>query len=333
MLDAQGPSADRARLLAAHARSALNCDRDDDARVTAERAVAEARALGVPDAEADALTTLAVLEVENPDRAGELFSRSLALARESGDLLAELRSIHNLASNRYYAGEMTKAEADLRGGHRTVAGHRCAVDGVRRRVAHLPRADPLCHRGSHAGAAGRGLGPGVGHLDPVGGRPVRGGRPGRRRRHRARARSVKAGWHRDPDDGAGLRRLHHRRADLGRRAAGSGRPDPAGDRLPGQRLERLLPRRNLAVRTGSRRAGRSGRADPAGRRRSRARMWRSARPCSSGPSRPPAAAGPAVATLGPEGRGLDGQGAGRTRPADRRRRPATAGGRPSPSSA
>ena len=110
VLDAEGPSADRARLLAAHARSALNCDRDDDALRTAERAVVEARDLGVAAAEPDALTTLAVLEVGNPDHAGELFRRSLQLARESGDLLAELRSIHNLASNRYYAGEMTQAE-------------------------------------------------------------------------------------------------------------------------------------------------------------------------------------------------------------------------------
>lgn len=109
VLDAEGPSPDRARLLAAHARSALNCDRDDDAQCSAERAVREARELGVTDAEADALTTLAVLEVDHPDRAGELFARSLQLARESGDLLAELRSIHNLASNRYYAGEMDRA--------------------------------------------------------------------------------------------------------------------------------------------------------------------------------------------------------------------------------
>ena len=48
VLDAQGPSPDRARLLAAHARSALNSDLDDEARVTAERAVAESRLLGVP---------------------------------------------------------------------------------------------------------------------------------------------------------------------------------------------------------------------------------------------------------------------------------------------
>lgn len=109
VLDAQGPSADRARLLAAHARSALNCDRDDEARVIAERAVAEAQAFDVPEAEADALTTLAVLAVDEADRAGDLFARSLELARAAGDLIAELRAWHNLTANRYYAGDLTRA--------------------------------------------------------------------------------------------------------------------------------------------------------------------------------------------------------------------------------
>ncbi len=109
VLDAEGPSADRARLLAAQARSALNCDRDDEARVIAERAVAEARQLGVPEAEADALTTLAVLAVNEADLAGELFGRSLELARSAGDLIAELRAAHNLTANRYYAGDLAQA--------------------------------------------------------------------------------------------------------------------------------------------------------------------------------------------------------------------------------
>jgi len=109
VLDPEGPSADRARLLAAHSRSALSRDHDDEAKVTAERAVAEARALGVADAEADALTTLAVLEPDDPERVGELFSRAIAKARESGDLLAEIRSTHNLTGNWYYAGRLAEA--------------------------------------------------------------------------------------------------------------------------------------------------------------------------------------------------------------------------------
>ncbi|MET0966447.1 MAG: AAA family ATPase [Nakamurella sp.] len=109
VLDAEGPSADRARLLAAHARSALSRDHDDEAKVTAERAVAEAQALGVADAEAEALTTLAVLEPDNPERVGELFRRAITKARESGDLLAEIRSTHNLTGNWYYAGRLAEA--------------------------------------------------------------------------------------------------------------------------------------------------------------------------------------------------------------------------------
>jgi len=109
VLDAEGPSPDRARLLAAHARSALNLDHDDEAKVTAERAVAEAQALGVADAEAEALTTLAVLEPDDPERVGELFGRAVAKARESGDLLAEIRSTHNLTGNWYYAGRLAEA--------------------------------------------------------------------------------------------------------------------------------------------------------------------------------------------------------------------------------
>jgi DNA-binding CsgD family transcriptional regulator len=111
VLDAQGPSADRARLLAAYARSALNCERDDEARVIADRAVTEAQEFDVPEAEADALTTLGVLAVNEADVAGELFGRSLTLARSVGDLSAELRATHNLAVNRYYAGDLPTAAA------------------------------------------------------------------------------------------------------------------------------------------------------------------------------------------------------------------------------
>lgn len=109
VLDAQGPSADRARLLAACARSALNCDRDAQARALADRAVAEARQLGVPEAESDALTTLGVLAVDEADLAGDLFARSLDLSRAAGDLTAELRAMHNLVANRYYAGDLASA--------------------------------------------------------------------------------------------------------------------------------------------------------------------------------------------------------------------------------
>ena len=146
VLDEEGPSSDRARLLAAHARSALNNDRDDEARLSAERAVAEAQLLGVADAEADALTTLAVLEVEEADRAGTLFARAVALARSSGDLLAELRSTHNLTSNRYYAGELAEAARICEAGIERASSTGRAVDGVRRRFADLSRPHPVRQR-------------------------------------------------------------------------------------------------------------------------------------------------------------------------------------------
>jgi len=111
VLDAEAPSVDRARVLAAQARSALNSDLDDVARDAAERAVAESRALGVADAEADALTTLALLEVDEPDTAADLLASALALARSSGDLLTELRTAHNLTSTLYYAGWLDQAGA------------------------------------------------------------------------------------------------------------------------------------------------------------------------------------------------------------------------------
>ena len=109
VLDADAPSPDRARLLAAHARSALNTDLDDEARRTAERAITESRLLGVADAEADALTTLAVLYVDDADRAGALLRGALETARTTGDLIAELRGVHNLVANRYYAGALREA--------------------------------------------------------------------------------------------------------------------------------------------------------------------------------------------------------------------------------
>ncbi len=109
VLDAEPPSPGRARLLAAHARSALNNDHDEEARVSASRAIMEARGLGVPDAEADALATLAVLEVDDPDRAAELLVAALGRATATGDVLAELRSRHNLVAGRYYAGALADA--------------------------------------------------------------------------------------------------------------------------------------------------------------------------------------------------------------------------------
>ncbi len=113
VLEAGPPSADRARVYAAHSRSALNMDHDEEARRTAEKAITESRLLGVSDAEADALTTLAVLNVDDADRAAALLRGAVATARRTGDLLGELRGVHNLGANRYYAGDLADAAAAL----------------------------------------------------------------------------------------------------------------------------------------------------------------------------------------------------------------------------
>ncbi|WP_246260581.1 helix-turn-helix transcriptional regulator [Cellulomonas taurus] len=99
----------RAWVLATRARAALNADQDDLGEAAAAAAVTEARAAGAVDAEADALISLAVLVVDDPERAAELLRSALDLARRSGDRGTELRCTYNLAANRFYAGELVEA--------------------------------------------------------------------------------------------------------------------------------------------------------------------------------------------------------------------------------
>jgi DNA-binding CsgD family transcriptional regulator len=105
------PDAARAWALATHARAALNSDLDDQAEVSAAAAVDEARAAGAVDAEADALISLAVLVVDDRDRAADLLTVALHRARDAGDTTTELRCTYNLAANRYYAGRLDEAAA------------------------------------------------------------------------------------------------------------------------------------------------------------------------------------------------------------------------------
>jgi DNA-binding CsgD family transcriptional regulator len=109
---AVGPTSARAWALATYARSALNSDLDDRAEQAGDAAVAEARAAGAADAEADALISLAVLVVEDEDRAAHLLATALDRARTAGDTDTELRCTYNLATNRYYAGDLAAA-ADI----------------------------------------------------------------------------------------------------------------------------------------------------------------------------------------------------------------------------
>ncbi|WP_371300497.1 AAA family ATPase [Cellulomonas sp. Y8] len=110
------PDAARAWALATHARAALNSDLDDQAEVSAAAAVDEARAAGAVDAEADALISLAVLVVDDRDRAADLLTVALHRARDAGDTTTELRCTYNLAANRYYAGRLDEAAATTAAG-------------------------------------------------------------------------------------------------------------------------------------------------------------------------------------------------------------------------
>lgn len=107
------PAADRAWALATHARACLVRDLDDDAKRSAEAAVAEADAAGCDPAAADALATLAVLVVDDPDHAAELLRDAGARARRAGDLVTEQRCTHNLLTTYYYAGRLDEAAATL----------------------------------------------------------------------------------------------------------------------------------------------------------------------------------------------------------------------------
>ncbi|GAA1725567.1 helix-turn-helix transcriptional regulator [Isoptericola hypogeus] len=109
VLPAEPPSRELAWTLAVRARVELNVDEDAAARRFADRAAAAARQAAAPDAEADALTTLAVLEVGDPDAASTLLVAARERAADAGDLFTELRSWYNLAATRFYAGELDEA--------------------------------------------------------------------------------------------------------------------------------------------------------------------------------------------------------------------------------
>ncbi|GAA3793989.1 LuxR family transcriptional regulator [Cellulomonas soli] len=100
---------ERAWALATYARAALTHDRDGEATTSATEAVELARSVGAADAESDALTTLAVLVVDDAPRAAALLDEALGRARDACDLETELRTRYNLASNRFYAGDLDAA--------------------------------------------------------------------------------------------------------------------------------------------------------------------------------------------------------------------------------
>jgi len=139
VLPTEPPSKDRAWTLATRARAAMNLDRaemDEVARQTAQEAVAVARTIDAPDVEADALTTLAVLEVDDADRAVELLANARERAQAAGDLLTEMRCWYNITANRYYAGDLGRALAEAHTGldHAVAAGLGWNAYGVELRL-------------------------------------------------------------------------------------------------------------------------------------------------------------------------------------------------------
>ncbi len=105
------PSPELAWATARHARTLLNVNREDEAGEAARAAVEVARASGAPGAEADALTTLAILEVDDPWVSADLLTEARNRAAEAGERVAELRCWQNLTQAWFYLGDIDKAAA------------------------------------------------------------------------------------------------------------------------------------------------------------------------------------------------------------------------------
>jgi DNA-binding CsgD family transcriptional regulator len=109
LADLTEPSPHRARALAVSARVALDTDLDEQAAALATEAIELARQVVAPDAESDAMTTLALLAQQSPQHTERLLREAVARATQSDDRITELRTRFNLASSRYYAGDIAGA--------------------------------------------------------------------------------------------------------------------------------------------------------------------------------------------------------------------------------
>ncbi|MCK0117532.1 AAA family ATPase [Isoptericola sp. S6320L] len=110
------PTEDLAATLAVRGRIEMNRDADDAARDFLERAVDVAHRARAPQAEADALASLAVIEVGDPETAARLIESAMHRAIDAGSLAAEMRCRYNLATTWYYAGRLDDAQELLRQG-------------------------------------------------------------------------------------------------------------------------------------------------------------------------------------------------------------------------
>lgn len=115
-VDAAEATEDLGWTLAVRARALLSVDRDDEAGGHARLAVDVSRRAGAAGAEADALTTLAILEVAEPEAAAGRLEAARERAVDAGDLHTELRSWYNLSATHFYAGSLEAAARTLNGG-------------------------------------------------------------------------------------------------------------------------------------------------------------------------------------------------------------------------
>ncbi len=101
----------RAEILAMHARALAELRRHEEAATFATEAIDLADRLGRVGLAADARTTLARLRERSGETAESraILAGTIEAARAAGDLAAELRSIFNLATLQYDAGEVAEA--------------------------------------------------------------------------------------------------------------------------------------------------------------------------------------------------------------------------------
>jgi DNA-binding CsgD family transcriptional regulator len=109
------PTAERTWIAAISARTSVVVNDYEATRRYGDEAVTAARTLGLPDAEADALATLAVLAEKegNPDEAALRLADARDWAITAGDIPVELRASYNLAANRFYQGDLATASEML----------------------------------------------------------------------------------------------------------------------------------------------------------------------------------------------------------------------------
>jgi DNA-binding CsgD family transcriptional regulator len=93
----------RARVLGTHARVTAYRQREDEAAKWAQEALQLGRELGLPDVVADASTTFAKLDdrAGDPESSVHVYEKTIAEAREAGEISAELRGYFLLAALKY----------------------------------------------------------------------------------------------------------------------------------------------------------------------------------------------------------------------------------------